>query len=219
MIKILPAILSHDLADYQNKISLCGGHFQEAHVDFMDGLFVPNKTIAAKEVRGVSTPMHLEAHLMVEDPTTWITELMAAHFKKIIIHQEIGAALPGAIRLVKSLGLKVGLAINPDSDPIQAMEWWRDLDTIQVMGVIPGHYGGTYQPIVVEHIRSIRERGFEGEIEVDGGVTPETAPTLIRAGAQTLVAGHYFFGSEEAPERDKIGQRLETLRAALGNPS
>jgi ribulose-phosphate 3-epimerase len=156
---------------------------------------------------------------MVQDPSTWITELMAAHFKKIIIHQEIGAALPGALRLIKSLGLRVGIAINPESDPLQAFEWWKELDTIQVMCVIPGHYGATFQPSSVEIIRTIRERGFTGEIEVDGGVTPRTAPTLALAGAKTFVVGHYLFGSEEAPELDKIGEKLNDVRAALGNPS
>lgn len=219
MIKIIPSILTHNLEQYQSYLKEAEPHFAEAQVDFMDGVFVPNRSITAKDVRQVTTPLHLEAHLMVQDPTPWITELMAAHFKKIIIHQEIGAALPGSIRLVKSLGLKVGLAINPDSDPVQAVEWWKELDTIQLMGVSPGHYGGTYQPIVIEQIRSIRDRGFSGEIEVDGGVTPETAPTLTRAGAKTLVVGHYLFGSEEAPEQGKIGERLELLRAALGNPS
>jgi len=216
--KILPALLAHNLDDLNAHLRAAEPHFTEAQIDLMDGIFVPTKSVSAQDLRSIQTPLKLEAHLMVGDPTLWIEQLAAAKFKKIIIHQEIGTAMVGAIRIIKSLGLEVGVAINPDSEALATKEWWHELDLLQVMGVIPGHYGATFQPITLEHIRTIREAGFTGLIQVDGGVTPETGPMLVSAGAQSLVVGSYLFGSEEQPDLAKIGEKLHNLRTALGTP-
>jgi len=218
MTKILPAVLSHTLDDLQSKLSVIQPLFTEAQIDLMDGVFVSNKTITAKDLRSIQTPLKLEAHLMVQDPTTWIQDLMAAHVRKIIVHEEIGMGLVSSVKMIKSLGLKVGVAVNPDSDFEPIVDIWDDLDSVQIMGVNPGHYGGVFQPAIASRIRSLRERGFQGEIEVDGGVTPETIGLLKRSGAQTLVVGHYFFGSEESPDLGNIGEKLNAMRAALGTP-
>lgn len=216
MTKIIPAVLSHSQDDLEAKLASIQPYFTEAHIDLMDGQFVPNKTISAKDLRDLKTPLKLEAHLMVQDPTPWIQDLMASRVKRIIVHQEIGSGVVTALELIKSLGLQAGLSINPDSDLEAGREWWGQFDLIQVMSVTPGHYGGTFQPSALEKIRSIRERGFSGEIQVDGGVSLETAPILLRTGAKNLVVGSFLFGSEEAPELGNIGEKLESLRAALG---
>lgn len=216
MIRIIPAILTHNALEYQSHLKAVEPHFSEAHVDFMDGVFVRNKSVTPKEIKNVKTPLKLEAHLMVQDPSTYIQELFASGFKKIIVHQEIGLGLQSSIRLIKGLGLTTGVAVNPESDLTFSEELWRDLDTIQIMGVEPGHYGGVFQPLSLEKIGVLRAKQFPRLIQVDGGVTLQTAPTLFRAGASSLVVGHYFFGSEEEPSLDKIGEKLESLRAALG---
>jgi ribulose-phosphate 3-epimerase len=217
--KILPALLSHKITDLESQIKAAEPYFSEAQVDFMDGVFVPTKSVTAKEVRGIKTSLKLEAHLMVQDPVLWITSLVATHFRRIIVHQEIGSSFVEALRLIRSLGLEVGLAVNPDTDLEGAIDWWKELNLIQVMGVYPGQYGAPFQPIALEKIRFIRERGFAGVIQVDGGVTPDTAANLRRAGANSLVVGHYFFGSEQSPTLDKIGEKLASLRAALATTS
>lgn len=216
--RILPSLLSHNLTDLNAHLRAAEPLFEDAQVDLMDGMFVPTKSVTAPELRSIQTPLRLEVHLMVQDPTLWIEQLAAAKFRKIIVHQEIGSALAGSIRLVKSLGLEVGLAINPDSDVLAAQEWWHELGFIQVMGVIPGRYGATFQPMTLENIRTLREAGFSGPIQVDGGVTPQTAPMLAGAGVKSLVVGSYLFGSEEAPDLANIGEKLTLLRAALGTP-
>ena len=86
---------------------------------------------------------------------------------------------------------------------------------IQVMGVMPGHYGAKFQPAAIEKVRYLRERGFPGIIQVDGAVTPETAPMLKRAGVNKLVVGHDLFGSEDNPSLDKIGEKLQELQLSI----
>lgn len=216
MIKILPAILSHDTKDYLAKLDAVSPHFTEAQVDFMDGVFVTNKTLTPKDIKDVPPSLKLEAHLMVQDPTSWITQLAGGPFTKVIVHQEIGHPVLGAVRLIKSLGLKAGLAINPETDVLGSQDFWEELDCIQVMGVVPGHYGAPFDPGTSQKVRQIRDRGFQGEIEVDGGINTSNAANLRAAGAQTLVVGSYFFGSEDAPQIDKIGEKLLSLRTALG---
>lgn len=216
MIRILPAILSHTTPDYLAKLEAVTPHFTEAQVDFMDGVFVTNKTLTPKDIKDVPTSLRLEAHLMVSDPTSWISQMTGAHFTKVIVHQEIGHQVLGAVRLIKSLGLKAGLAINPETDTLGNKDLWGELDCIQVMGVVPGHYGAPFDPGTSQKVRQIRDRGFQGEIEVDGGINVSNAANLRAAGAQTLVVGSYFFGSEEAPQIDKIGEKLTALRTALG---
>lgn len=216
MIRILPAILSHATPDYLAKLEAVTPHFTEAQVDFMDGVFVTNKTLTPKDIKDVPTSLKLEAHLMVSDPTSWISQMTGAHFTKVIVHQEIGHQVLGAVRLIKSLGLKAGLAINPETDALGNKDLWGELDCIQVMGVMPGHYGAPFDPGTSQKVRQIRDRGFQGEIEVDGGINTSNAANLRVAGAQTLVVGSYFFGSEETPQIDKIGEKLTALRTALG---
>lgn len=218
MTRILPALLTHTVTNYTAHLRAAEPYFTEAQVDLMDGIFVPNKSISARELRRIPTTLKLEAHLMVEDPINWIEQSAAAGVKRMIVHQEIGTGLISAIRLVKSLGLSAGLAINPESDPLAAKEWWNELDLIQVMGVIPGHYDAEFQPGTLEMLRAVREGGFSGLLQVDGGVTPQTAPMLVSSGAGSLVVGHYFFGSEKEPDLANIGEKLKVLRTALGSP-
>lgn len=217
MIKIIPALLAHSVDDYQAKLSAVQPHFLEAHVDFMDGVFVTNRTVTPRDIKNLPTSLKLEAHLMANDPTSWITQLAGGPFTKVIIHQEIGHQALGAIRLIKSLGLKAGLAANPQTDLLGSQEYWGELDCIQIMGVTPGHYGAPFDLSTSQRVRQLRDRGFPGEIEVDGGVNAETAAALRGAGAQTLVVGSYFFGSEDSPQIDKIGEKLISLRTALGS--
>ncbi len=218
MTRILPALLTHTVTDYTAHLRAAEPYFTEAQVDLMDGVFVHNQSISAHDLRNIPTTLKLEVHLMVEDPVNWIEQSAAAHAKRVIVHQEIGTALPSAIRLIKSLGLSAGMAINPDSDPLGAKEWWNELDLIQVMGVNPGHYDAAFQPGTLEILRTVREGGFAGLLQVDGGVTPQTAPMLVTSGAGSLVVGHFFFGSESEPDLANIGEKLKLLRTALGSP-
>jgi ribulose-phosphate 3-epimerase len=216
LITIIPAILSHNVQDFLGKLHAVEPYFKEAQIDFMDGIFVPNKSVTAKELRGLRTPLKLEAHLMVQTPETWVQDTLYVHCRKIIIHQEIGAEVAGVLQMIKGLGVEAGVAINPETRIENLDRWWGLIDTIQVMGVVPGHYGAKFQPAAIEKVRYLREKGFPGTIQVDGAVTPETAPMLKRAGVNKLVVGHDFFGSEDDSTLDKIRERLEELVTAIG---
>ena len=216
MITIIPAILSHNKDDFMAKLHASETLFREAQIDFMDGVFVPNKSVSAKELRGLQTHLQLEAHLMVQTPETWIQDALFAKCRKIIVHQELGAALSGTLQMIRGVGAQAGVAVNPETEIEELDPWWRWIDTIQIMGVVPGHYGAKFEPVVIEKIRYLREKGFPGIIQVDGGVTPETAPMLKRAGVNKLVVGHYFFGSEYEPTLDMISERLKELQESIG---
>jgi ribulose-phosphate 3-epimerase len=217
MVTIIPAILSHNVQDFMNKLHAVEPYFKEAQIDFMDGVFVSNRSVTARELGGLNTPLKLEAHLMVQTPETWLQSVLFAGCRKIIIHQEVGASVPGTLRMIRSLGAEAGVAVNPGTDIGVLDLWWRWIGTVQVMGVNPGHYGARFQPAAIEKVQYLRERGFSGTIQVDGAVTPATAPILKRAGVNKLVVGHDFFGSEDNPILDKIGDKLQELTSAIGN--
>src|SRR2546429_3711116 len=215
MVTIIPAILSHNVRHFMNKLHAVEPYFREAQIDFMDGVFVPNKTVTAKELRGLQTFLKLEAHLMVQTPETWVQDALYAKCRRIIVHQELGAGLSGTLQMIRGLGVEAGVAVNPDTEIEGLDSWWRWIDMIQVMGVMPGHYGAKFQPAAIEKVRYLRERGFPGIIQVDGAVTPETAPMLKRAGVNRLVVGHDLFGSEDNPSLDKIGEKLQELQLSI----
>lgn len=216
MLTLIPAILSHNKDDFMAKLSASERNFREAQVDFMDGVFVPNKSVTLDDLRGLETSLQLEAHLMVEEPLVWIDGLCEIGFRKVLVHVEVDEDLEEVLKKSKELGMEVGLVINPDSDVFKLDKWLDLVGTVQVMGVHPGHYGANFQIEAVEKVRYLKEKGFVGVVQVDGAVTPETVPSLVEAGVDKLVVGHYFFGSEDEPTLDKIGERLERLEVALG---
>jgi len=218
MVSIIPAILSHNITDLKAKMAAVTPFSDHVHIDIMDGIFVANKTITGKDLRGVETPLKLEAHLMVETPEIWIQDLVYAKCKKIIVHQEIGLSLRGVLQTIKGMGLLSGVALNPDTEINKISELWEHIDTVQLMGVVPGHYGATFQSNTVAKATQLREAGFLGTVQVDGGVTPENILMLKRSGVSNFVVGHYLFGSEEAPDFGNMDEKLKLLRTALGTP-
>src|SRR2546429_7126415 len=114
MVTIIPAILSHNVRDFMNKLHAVEPYFREAQIDFMDGVFVPNKTVTAKELRGPQTFLKLEAHLMVQTPETWVQDALYAKCRRIIVHQELGPGLSGTLQMIQGLGVEAGVAGRPE---------------------------------------------------------------------------------------------------------
>lgn len=215
MINLIPSVVTHNLVGLEAHLAAAAPYFNEAHIDFGDGIFVSHRTIQPKDLKDLQTPLKLEAHLMVQDPASFLPSLPKNFFRRVILHQEVGSALAGSLSLAKGLGYEVGLAINPESSIDAAIDWWKDFDFLQLMAVTPGGYGGTFHPLVLEKISFLKEHGYFGKLQIDGAVTPQTALTLVRAGANSLVVGHHLFGSEDSPTLDKIGEKLEELKTAL----
>ncbi|HXP32036.1 MAG TPA: ribulose-phosphate 3-epimerase [Stellaceae bacterium] len=199
-IRIAPSILSADfsrLGEEVRAITAAGADY--IHIDIMDGHFVPNLTIGPAVVKALRphSPLPFDVHLMIAPVDPYIGEFAAAGADIITVHPEAGPHLHRSVELVKSLGKKAGVALNP-ATPAEAVDYLLDdLDLILVMTVDPGFGGQGFIMAQLDKIRAIRRR-LDGrahaiDLEVDGGITDQTARAAIAAGADVLVAGSASF--------------------------
>lgn len=204
MIKIAPSILAADftrLGEQVKAVEAAG--VDRIQIDVMDGRFVPNITFGtlAFECLRPQTRLVIEAHLMVEPPEDFIEEFARAGADTIIVHQESTPHLHRAIQHIHALGKKAGVAINPSTPAVLISEVLASLQLVLVMTVNPGFGGQKFIPETLGKIRQVRnaieQRGLDCEVEVDGGITVETAPQVVEAGADVLVAGSAVFGANE----------------------
>ena len=217
-VKIAPSILSADFARLAEALKQAeDGGADWIHVDVMDGHFVPNLTIGAPVVKALrkETKLPLDVHLMIEKPEQLIEDFVAAGADYLTVHVEAATHLHRTIQQIRELGAKPGVSLNP-ATPISAlMEILPYVDLVLVMSVNPGFGGQKFIPTSTAKIAELKQllddRSLWGvEIEVDGGVTPATAPEVVAAGASVLVAGAAVFNSQATP-RDNIA----ALRGSL----
>ncbi len=207
MIKIAPSILSADflkLGEGIRVVERAGA--DRVHIDVMDGRFVPNITMGipvVKSIRG-GTRLPFEVHLMIEQPENYLEAFSAAGADLLIVHQENSVHLDRTLQGIKDLKKKAGVALNPATPAAVLEEIIENLDLILVMTVNPGFGGQRFMEYPLKKIRQLRgilDRRNPGcELEVDGGIDPKTAPQVVKAGANVLVAGNAVFGHPHGPE-------------------
>ncbi|MGH7036085.1 MAG: ribulose-phosphate 3-epimerase [Stellaceae bacterium] len=198
--RIAPSILSADfsrLGEEVRAITAAGADY--IHVDVMDGHFVPNLTIGPGVVAALRphSPLPFDVHLMIAPVDPYIPDFAAAGADIITLHPEAGPHLHRSIQLIKSLGKKAVVALNP-ATPVDAIEYvFGDIDLVLVMSVNPGFGGQSFIAETLEKVSAVRAmidgRGRAIDLEIDGGINPDTARTAIAAGADVLVAGTASF--------------------------
>ncbi len=204
MIKIAPSILSADFArlgDEIKAIDRAGADY--VHVDVMDGHFVPNITIGPLVVDAIRpvTELPLDVHLMIENPDRYVSEFARAGADIIVVHAEASRHLHRTIQLIKSLGKKAGVSLNPATSLTSLDMILPDLDLVLLMTVNPGFGGQSFIESSLPKISELRRRidvlGLPIELEVDGGVKVDNIQRIAAAGADVFVAGSAVFGAED----------------------
>lgn len=217
-VKLAPSILSADfsrLGEQVAEATEAGADY--IHVDVMDGHFVPNLTIGAPVVAAIRhwTNLPLDVHLMIETPESQVEQFVKAGADIISVHVEACPHIHRVVQMIKGLGVRVGVALNPGT-PIDVLEEiLSSLDLVLVMTVNPGFGGQTFIEAMLDKIACLRaeldKKGLAAELEVDGGISAEVAPRVVTAGARVLVAGAAVFNSQQT-----VKEALAKIRASLG---
>jgi len=200
---IAPSILAADFTKLEEQIHLAEkGGADWIHIDVMDGHFVPNLTFGPILVAAVKkmTRLPLDVHLMIDNPDFFLEDFARAGADHILVHYEAVVHLNRTVNRIKELGLKAGVVINP-STPVDVLkEIIHDVDEVLIMSVNPGFGGQKFLASSYRKLAAVKlliPKGNAIYLEVDGGVGPENAAELVKAGADVLIAGSAIFKSED----------------------
>lgn len=215
MIKIAPSILAANFSKLGEEIKeVDQGGADYIHVDVMDGHFVPNITIGPLVVEAIRplTTLPLDVHLMIENPDQYIPSFVDAGADIISVHVEACPHLHRTIHMIKDLGVKAGVVLNPATPVDTIKHIIADVDLVLLMTVNPGFGGQSFIEPVMTKVKEVKKLvdaiGKDIDIEIDGGVNSETAKLCVEAGANVLVAGSAVYG------KDNRKEAIERIRQA-----
>ena len=219
MVEIIPSILSADFARLAEEIARVErGGATMLHLDVMDGHFVPNLTIGPPVVESIrkSTRLHLDVHLMIENPDRYATAFVEAGANSVSVHYEACRHLDGVLGMIRHAGAKAGVVLNPATPVAILDDVLQVADYVLLMSVNPGFGGQQLIPYVLEKVRQIdrmrREKKLALAIEIDGGVHLDNLAEVVRAGCDWIVTGSAIFHSAD-PEATVREMRAIAARA------
>ena len=203
-IRIAPSLLASDFTNLKSELAraeAAGADWH--HVDVMDGHFVPNLSIGPPVVQSIKkvSGIPLDVHLMIENPGEWADIYAKAGADILSFHYEAAADnFEATLSQFKDTGCKVGVALNPPCGAEVLKPHLKDIDMVLIMSVNAGFGGQSFMPEVLSKVCQLREWGYDGDIQIDGGISDKTIGPCLAAGANVFVAGSYLYGADSMPE-------------------
>ncbi|OQB14781.1 MAG: Ribulose-phosphate 3-epimerase [Firmicutes bacterium ADurb.Bin193] len=220
MIKISPSLLAADISRLGESVKKIEKYIDMLHIDVMDGHFVPNISYGIPVVDGMrkATRLELDVHLMIEHPLLYIEKFSKAGADIITVHIESPDDCAKCVSLIKSLGKKAGVALNPDTPPERISHLISDIDMVLQMTVFPGFGGQNMDRRAIDNIKIIRGMiGNDKDLQVDGGIYAENCGEVVKCGANVIVSGTGIFGSKNpvAAVKELKKQALAAYREGI----
>ena len=203
-IRVAPSLLASDFTNLKSELAraeAAGADWH--HVDVMDGHFVPNLSIGPPVVQSIKkvSGIPLDVHLMIENPGEWADIYAKAGADILSFHYEAAADnFEATLNQFKDTGCKVGVALNPPCGVEVLKPYLKDIDMVLIMSVNAGFGGQSFMPEVLSKVSQLREWGYDGDIQIDGGISNKTIGPCLAAGAYVFVAGSYLYGADSMPE-------------------
>lgn len=198
--RVIPAILTESADELNTMVRQAEGFAKWLQLDIMDGSFVPSHSIACDQTTSVDIKLGWEAHLMVQNPEELFECFQEAGAKKVIFHYEATGKPEVVIAKARELGLRVGLAVNPETSVAEILPLAEKVDSVLFMAVHPGFYGATFLPEVLEKIAEFRRERPGMEIGIDGGVKEENISLIANSGVDIIYVGSAIFLDENPAE-------------------
>ncbi|MBD3261160.1 MAG: hypothetical protein GF334_05675 [Candidatus Altiarchaeales archaeon] len=201
MKQVIPALIADNQKDLSEMVCSVKDYVSRIQLDFMDGLFVETRSLDF-DFRLPETETAFEAHLMVEDPLSWVeqhghkVDIILPHIEVLKLDEDFNALK----KICDDKNLKLGLVLSPQTPAEKAYPYITELNQVLVMTVIPGKYGAKYLPEMLDKIRALRQRYPDLDLEVDGGMTSETAGSAVSAGANLICSGSYIMRNPQPPK-------------------